>query len=196
MGLSDVFPVQPEGTATLTAHCEWWPLTFLVKAPDPEILRLVRAHFDCTFKPDAAVAEARPVSVRVVPDPVLLRRLDDLDETGVVRVKGFADEEWDFSESGGIQFWWRTSGTGQPQAVVRAGADEWYVAAVGRMPSALLAVRVCRELLRSELADRGALTVHGGLMATHGTGGCCSSAPAGPERPPWRSALRNTVVTW
>jgi hypothetical protein len=168
--------------ATLSGRADRWPSSFVVRSADPETMRWVRFHLACTFASAADPPPEPEVSIVVSADEELVRELGTLlGRHRSARVAGFTGTYWDVATVDGWQLWYHGGdpGAGDGQVICRTGADRWLVAATGTHSAALSAVRLCRELLRTKLARRGSLALHGGLGWVPGLGGLLFVGPSG-----------------
>jgi hypothetical protein len=152
-----------------------------VRSADPEVVRWVRCHLDCTFGAATHLPPGPDVAVAVVADEALVTVLAAaVDGRRTVRVPGFSGMHWDFAAlDDDVDVWYHGAEVGDRVVVCRTGTDRWVVAATDRQQAALSAVRVCRELVRTKLAVGGALAVHGGLAVVAGLGGLLFVGPSG-----------------
>lgn len=165
----------PPGPAALSAGADWWACRLRVESAEPRVLRWVHQHLACTLTATAAGPGAPEVTVTAVAGPAAHRPAP----TGPARrVEGFPGEWWDLTTTDGAQHWRRDTRSG-PVAIARHDRSRWSVSAGPPDLTALTALRVLREVLRSRLAELGGLPVHAALAGGAGLPGMLLVGPAG-----------------
>jgi len=171
--------------ADLTTISTWWPCIFRVRATGAETLRWVHQHLDCTLAsaPAPVAPAAAEVSIVLSADSSALRQVGAaVARIRTRRVQGFPGQYWRRGVLEGLTVWYRAAEGAtkdEAQAIVQIGPADWLAIASSGEAAALSGLRLARELLRTELACRPAVTVHAALVAGTDLGGLLLVGDAG-----------------
>jgi hypothetical protein len=161
----------------------WWPLEFRFDCAERSVVTWFHHHLYTLATATVDLPPHRPVTVTAVVDEHLTDRLIEAARTGGPRrVEGHVGEFWTVAPTWRGPTWCHgdppDAGRGR-HAIVAEGVDRWLVAGVDPLTVAKAAVRLGREMLRTELAGRGAFTVHASIVAHPACGGVMFLGPTG-----------------
>jgi hypothetical protein len=161
----------------------WWPLEFRFDSAERRIVTWFHHHLYTLASAAVDLAPHRPVTLTAVVDEALTDRLIGAAEAAAPdRIEGHVGEFWTVAPTDRGRTWCHGAppdvGPGR-HAIVREADDRWLVVGVDALTVAKAAVRWARELLRTELAARGAFTVHASIAVDPVCGGMMFLGPTG-----------------
>jgi hypothetical protein len=184
---------------TITQHgqdhlrrIKWWPGTLALRSPAPAVIEHVRNHVLSSRAVDAR-CESRQ-SIYAVPDQRATSRLHAaLRAHATEPFFAYAGDHWEVGEIAGLRSWARCTPAVGP-VVVELGPHSYFLAGPEPHLVALATLRLAREILRTELALAGAVTVHASLAAGQSLGGTLFLGPSGSGKTTLALALARSGI--
>jgi len=162
----------------------WWPLDFDLVSSEQQVVTWFRHHLHTAATPARDLGPRLARTLAAVVDEELTDRLADVvRHCGPRGVEGHVGEFWSVGPTWRGDTWCYRHPPGarrRRHVIVAEGQDRWSVVGVDPDEVATAAVRLGREMIRTELARRGAFTVHAsfavapdlaGVMFVGATGG-------------------------
>lgn len=161
----------------------WWPLEFRLHSTERDIVTWFHHHLYTLASAAVDLAPHRVVTLTAVVDETLTDDLTaEVVAAGPRRLEGHVGEFWTVGPGRLGQTWCHghpvDAGTGR-HVIVREEADRWLLVGADALTVARAAVRLAREMLRTELASRGAFTVHASIAVDPACGGMMFLGPTG-----------------
>lgn len=165
------------------AVLRWWPTEFSITSSDREVLLWAHYHLSSA----AAAIHERYVahSIRVVTEPHLVTRLRARLSQGELSVfEPYPADVWAGGVIGGRRTWTRWNvmpNSPDSLVLIEESNRQWSLVAASAAAAKAAVVRLARELLRTELAQRGAYTFHAACAVTRRFDGLlfCGESGAG-----------------
>jgi hypothetical protein len=151
----------------------WWVFEFRVISSSRHVLRWFQHHFHTLAAPARRPTHIRLTIHAVIDDKLTRQILEMVASTPLRRLEGYLGEEWRIGAVAGLLAWCNGSPPSTSEsthALVRISPTEWLVTGRDESTVAIATVRMCRELLRTELALRGAYSLHASCAASDRTG--------------------------
>ncbi|MGW1006570.1 hypothetical protein [Streptomyces sp. NPDC002520] len=168
-------------TRRQTVFVRWWPLELRMLTQHRDVVQWVHHHL-------ATVAELvdPPVvrhTVRAVVDPGLLAAAGrEITAKAVATVEPYSGDLWVEGTLDGRRAWTRRQSVDDPSralVLVDDAGGHWSVIAADTGETGRGVVRLARELLRTELAGRGAFTCHAACAYSDRFGGVLVAGSSG-----------------
>lgn len=161
----------------------WWPLEFRFHSTERRIVTWFHHHLYTLASAAVDLAPPRAVTLTALVDEELTDRLvDEVETRGPSRIEGHVGEFWTVAPTPTGHTWIH----GNPpdagpvrHAIVRESPDRWLVVGADALTVGKASVRLAREMLRTELATRGAFTVHASIAVDPACGGMMFLGPTG-----------------
>lgn len=152
----------------LSTLCKQWPADVHVSSSSSALLRWVQFHLDHTIYEPRFQARIPSVSIIATSYPALLNSLAAMVKSQEsTLVEGFLGQYWQCSRIEDYLVWVEVDSEGRAdrrKIIIQASDRSWIVCAEDDVSTALLTVRVAREVLRTSLARLGAITIHAALV--------------------------------